>query len=208
MESGSTHSFRVSPVRIRTGLRRVLIALAVVAVLVGAAWLLSSLGARHGMIVVHYRRTAYPVPRVHPDYSDAQAAEIAGVILHDRAPATAENYQRLIDYLNTLEAPGYGSSTGGFGEVTGLGKFTYISVQLPKKSSHRVMIYRADRDGSAYAYFDDFMMDGVYPPSFRFVSEGDDVVYLDDRSHREIKRVRVPGRQFAGLTSPIASASR
>lgn len=208
MDTVTTKSVRVSPVRIRTGLRGALITLAVVVVLVGAAWLLSSLGTRHGMIVVHYRGTAYAVPRVHPDYNDAQAAEIAGVILHDRAPVTAANYQMLIEYLNTLEAPGYGSSTGGFGEITGWGKFTYISVQLPKKASHRVMIYRAERDGSAYTYFDDFLLDGVYPPSFRFLSESDDVVYLDERSHREIKRVRVPGRQFAGFTSPVVSLLR
>lgn len=180
-------------------LRRTLLALAVIVALVGGARLLSSLAVKHGMRVVHYHGAKYTVSRTQPEYSDAQADAIMRVAIHDRPPLTAASYQVLINYLNTLEVPGYGSSTGGFGDVTVLGKFTYISVQLPKKALHRVMIYRADAGGTSYAYFDDFLIKGIYPPSFRFVSEGEQVVYLDERSHRGVKRVRVRGRTFTGF---------
>lgn len=191
--------------RVRRALRLMLVALGVGVVLAATAWALTTLSAKHGTRLVHYRGTAYVIPAARPDYNDAQAAEIVEVILRDRPPVVAANYQALIDYLNTLEAPGYGSSTGGFGDVTGLGKFTYLTVQLPKKTSHRVMIYRAESAGGGYAYFDDFLLEAEYPPSFRFVSEGDDLLYLDERSHREVKRVRVPGRRFAGFASPESS---
>lgn len=148
----------------------------------------------HGPTAVVYRGVNYAFPPGKSDYTDQQAAKIEEIILTDKAPLQSPSYQGLIDYLNTLEAPGYGSSTGGFGDQTSLGQITYISIQLPKKLAFRVITYWASRPNADYIYVDDFLINYPYPPAFELAGEGDELVYRDEKNHQVLRKINLRNR--------------
>ena len=136
-------------------------------------------------ITVTWRGERFTLPKAAPEYDEAQAARIARVLRSESPPASVPSYQALLDYLRTLSVPGYGESTGGFGDETPLGRFTYISVQIPRTREHRVLVYR--RDGEGYRLSDDFLYHGVQPPSLTFKAEGGRLAYVEDLTRRVIR---------------------
>lgn len=147
-----------------------------------------------GLKTIVYRGENYVLSPEKPDYTDEQAAKIEQIILTDKAPVRSPTYQGLIDYLNTLEAPGYGSSTGGFGDQTTLGQITYISIQLPKKLEFRVITYRANQPNVDYIYVDGFLIKYPYPPAFELSAEGDELIYRDEKNHQVLRKIKLPNR--------------
>jgi|GEM_PF-5180065 len=148
----------------------------------------------HGQKVVTYRGENYTLPLQETDYSAEQAAKIERIIMSDVAPSRFQTYQAMMDYVNTLEVPGYGSSTGGYGDQTPLGQITYISIQLPKKSEFRVITYRAGKPNAEYVYVDDFLIKYPYPPAFEFTAEGDELVYKDEKNKNVLRKISLQSR--------------
>ena len=107
------------------------------------------------------------------------------------APLSFRNYQEMMQYHNHLEIAGYGSSTGGFGTMTTLGRFTYFSVQIPRQKKFRVFIYGRKQDTISYVYVDHFIMAGIYPPMLTFAAEGDNLMYIHEITGKTIKRKKV-----------------
>lgn len=131
------------------------------------------------MIVV-YRGEKYEVPTLNTDYTDGQAAKIAQIMLSVEPPKICATFSDLISFTADLAAPGYGKASGGFGERTTLGQFTFVSVEVPKQNKHRTFVYRKEDKGAAYHLFDDFMYEGLYPPSIIFKSKGNTLLYTTD----------------------------
>ena len=136
-------------------------------------------------VVVAWRGERFELPKAAPEYDEAQAARIARVLRSETPPAFLPSFQALIDYQRTRSVPGYGESTGGFGDDTPRGRFTAISVQIPRTEQHRVLVYRQEGDG--YRLFDDFTYDGPYPPSLTFKVEGDRLLYVEDLTRRVVR---------------------
>lgn len=137
-------------------------------------------------MVVTYLGQEIIVDRFSPGYSKAQAHIVDKLLRAEKAPEGFETFRQLVEYATSIQVPGGGASTGGFGDITELGQFTYFSVQYPLREEHRVFVYRAESkpDGNPstgpYTYFDEFVRDGFYPPSFDFEASGDEVHYVDD----------------------------
>lgn len=168
--------------------RSVVLLAGAVAVLAAAfALLLSGRPApgEGGTVTVTWRGERFELPKAAPEYDEAQAARIARVLRAETPPARVPSFQALLDYHRTLVVPGYGESTGGFGDETPLGRFTFLSVQLPRSEQHRVLVYR--REGEGYRHVDDFLYEGRYPPSLTFKADHGRLLYLEDLSRRVIR---------------------
>ena len=142
-------------------------------------------------MTVTYRGEKFAVDKINPDYDGTQVKKIENIILDEKAPFFFNTYKELIDYYVKLEVPGYGGSTGSFGDKTALGQFTYISVEIPERNQFRVFVYRRDGDVEPYRFFDDFLYDGTYPPPLTFVPDGSDLVYGNYKNGEIVKRKEV-----------------
>lgn len=165
---------------------RLLAAAAAFVVLAGAvALLLRRAPPPRETIAVTWRGERFELPKAAPEYDEAQAARIARVLRSETPPATFPSFQALLDYHRTLAVPGYGEATGGFGDETPLGRFTFLSVQIPRTEQHRVLVYR--RDGEGYRLFDDFLFEGRHPPVLTFKADGPRLLYAEDLSRRVVR---------------------
>jgi len=161
-----------------------------------------------GLIVIEYRGQKFQLPENNTAYSDAQAREIETLLLGVQPPAVFEEFSDLIDFAVGIFVPGYGRATGGFGDETELGVFTFVSAQVPQKDLHRVFVFRQDDGGESYHLFHEFMYEGFYPPSIIFKAKGHELLYTTDmlghnggRSLIGKKRVE----KVSDIVSPIDS---
>lgn len=143
-------------------------------------------------MVIVYRGEEYKVNKNDPDYNRKQIKKIEQIIVNDEAPVSFKTFSDMVDYHNTLEAPGYGSSTGGFGEKTKLGQFTFLSVEIPKRNKHRVLVYRRVDADKPYELFDDFMVTGPFPPVLTFNIKGRTVEYVEDITKNKMRKKEIP----------------
>lgn len=105
-------------------------------------------------------------------------------------PLSFKNYQEMMQYHTQLGVAGYGNSTGGFGEITPLGQFTFFSAQIPGQQKFRVFVYEK-QEPTSYVFIDNFIMKGNYPPMLTFMSEGDELIYIHELSRETIKRKKI-----------------
>ena len=127
---------------------------------------------------VHYQGRVFVVDRVHPDYNAEQVKEIKAIITNEKPPLLFQSYKALMDYYRQLKAPGFGGSTGGFGEKTTLGQFTFITVEIPKHQRFRTFILRRQGEQKPYHLFDEFYYHDRYAPLFQFVVDDRTVSYI------------------------------
>ena len=106
-------------------------------------------------------------------------------------PLSFENYQEMMQYHSQLGVAGYGTSTGGFGEITPLGQFTFFSTQIPGQQKFLVFVYGRKQEPTSYVFVDNFIMAGNYPPMLTFMSEGDDLIYIHELTRETIKRKKI-----------------
>jgi len=164
----------------------------VVCLLFAAAFALSLMVDDTKTMTVAYYGEEYQLPTQpsgDADFTVDQAEKIELIIRKEPAPAFLPNYTGLISFLNKLEVPGYGSSTGGYGRQTTAGQYTFISMEIPHKKQHRVFIYERDSHEATYSYVDDFIYDGFLPPVIRFEAEADTLVCRIHRSKEIVRRI-------------------
>jgi len=136
---------------------------------------------------VQYRGRTFVVDRTRPDYSADQANKIKAIITSEKPPLLFQSYKALMAYYRQLKAPGFGGSTGGFGEHTPLGQFTFISVEIPKHQRFRTFIYRRQGDQGPYLLFDHFYYDDCFAPLLQFMVEGKQVHYVHQMKGKVIR---------------------
>ena len=136
---------------------------------------------------ITYKNEEFLINKKNPDYNAKQTKIITTLLENEKPIEKTRTYQELMQYHATIKVPGCGSSTGGFGDSTHLGKFTFISVQYPKQSKHRVFMYHRKNDRSPYTLFDNFEVNQYDPPVFHFQFNGDTLLYYDDISSSIIK---------------------
>jgi len=168
--------------------------LAAAALAAGAAALaLARRGPAGGTMTVVYRGERFDVPRVGTEYSEEQAARIEKIILGETPPASFPSFDGLVRYQRGFAVPGQGESTGGFGDETPLGRFTFLAVEIPRRGRHRVLVYRQEGPAGAYRFFDDFICEGPHPPVLTFRAQGGELLYVEDLTKR-VLRTRTPAR--------------
>ncbi len=104
-------------------------------------------------------------------YNREQATRACRLLSTAPAPRFLETYAELIDTQNTLNPPQVGCSTGGFGDHTSLGQFTYISMGFPGRNEYRVFVYQAEEANARYRFIEEFRHYNRYPPSLDFIVE-------------------------------------
>ncbi len=123
-----------------------------------------------------------------PSYTPLQLQNILSDLMNIKPKREFPTFPLLIDYLDELEVPGYGSSSGGFGTVLSCGQFTFISVEVPvEQTQTRAFIYRRDNvkdsssaSGPPYRYIEEFMHPGI-PWVIDFREAGDSIeVFMEN----------------------------
>ncbi len=86
-------------------------------------------------------------------------------------------YAELMAEHERLTPPRTCSSTGGYGDHTALGQFTYLAMRFPGRNEYRVLVYQAEQANSAYRLIDDFSYYHLLPPSLNFCVEDGQLTY-------------------------------
>ncbi len=142
-------------------------------------------------MTVVYRGERFEVPRAGPEYSEEQAARIEKIILGETPPESLPSFDALIEYHRGFAVPGQGDSSGGFGDETPRGRFTFLAVEIPRRGRHRVLVYRQEGEGGPYRIYDDFLYEGETPPVLTFRVRGEELQYLEDFSGRVVRTRKV-----------------
>ncbi|MCG8697057.1 MAG: hypothetical protein MI922_03315 [Bacteroidales bacterium] len=137
---------------------------------------------------VYFADQEFIVDKDNPEYSKKQAEQIHNIIKEIKAPKHFVDYVDFMEYYEKYVVPGYGSGTGGYGDSTKFGYFTFICTELPQLQKHRVFVYQTDKPNGEYEFFEDFYYDGYHPPSIIFASQFDTLYYLNDLQQGKIIR--------------------
>lgn len=178
--------------------------MAILGGLVAIAFGLSLLVEKPESFEVEYHAETFVVPLEDPSYTESQAARIQSLIISQLPPSRFESFSAMISFHNFMEVPGCGSSTGGFGDETPLGLFTFVSVEIPNKPKHRVFVYRSDNHEAPYTYVDDFIFENAYPPQLFFEIYDGKLNYRHDGSNRIVRSLpldELPSRDAKGSSS-------
>ena len=142
--------------------------------------------ANNSEATVNYRDMDVKINR-DGSYPDKYAALIRNKIDSLEMPKKFTNFESFFDYYYSFEAPGCGSSSGGFGDSTSTGLFTFFSVQIPNTNRHKVVVYTAEHNTQLYHSFDSFSYEGPFPPVFTFHYIDDTLHYYEDHSAKIVR---------------------
>ncbi len=122
---------------------------------------------------VDYLGETFLFPPTSQGYTAEQSARVERLLNHAPAPAFFATYGELMEAHEKLTPPRTSSSTGGYGDRTALGQFTYIAMGLPHKNEYRVLVYQAEAENIRYRFIAEFRHYNRFPPSLDFlVHEG------------------------------------
>lgn len=137
-------------------------------------------------IIVEYQNLEFGVNRKNPGYNAEQQEIINTIISNLEAPKNFQNFDGYVDFYTPYFVPGLGSATGGYGDATEKGLFSYISIELANIQKHRILVYTSPAPDSIYQIVDDFYYEGPFPPSIEFKVENNTLYYINDLNQGEV----------------------
>ena len=119
-----------------------------------------------------------------PQYTEQQKKEIEDVIRNIAPKDTFNTFENFVNHYIAYDVPGYGNVSGGFGNPTELGMFSYYALQMPYTGHFRVFVYYTkSEDEFDYHYYADFLHKEISAPVFTIYKENNKLVCRDDKTN-------------------------
>jgi len=163
--------------------RITLIVVAIMATVIGMAYLTSSAAIKGNKVIVSYGGEDFSIDKDAPGFSNRQEKKINTILTNAYVPLKLPVLRDLVDFRTSLEVPSKSSSLNGAGAITSFGKIYYATVQFAGESNnHRIFVYKKIDDESPLSLVTHFIHQFVNVPIFKFSTEENKLIMKEQET--------------------------